>query len=246
MLAAVAFVAIAATGSAQTRRAQITGGGDRNRGKCTIEVVVDITAEVEVRGDTATLRTLAGQPAQWRRFQCNTVMPPDPANFRFSGIDGRGRQTLVRDPRGNAPAVVRLDDPQGGSEGYTFDLEWSTGGYAPVPPPVTRDDNRGRDDDRDRGRARDGDRRFTADQAVRVCQDAVSDQARDRFRNATIVFRRIAMDDNPGRNDWVTGMLEVSNRRGPDVYRFSCSVDFDNGKVRTAQIDRDRVRDRDR
>jgi len=126
--AAVVFAALVATGNAQPRRAQITGGGDRDRGKCTIEVVVDGAADVEVRGDTANLRTLAGQPAQWRRFQCNTVMPLHPVNFRFSGIDGRGRQQLVRDPRGSAPAVVRIDDPKGGSEGYTFDLEWSYAG----------------------------------------------------------------------------------------------------------------------
>ncbi len=238
--AAAAFAAIAAIGNAQasSRRAQITGGGDRGRGKCTIEVVVDGAAEVEVRGDTASLRTLAGQTAQWRRFQCSTVMPSDPANFRFTGIDGRGTQQLVREPRGNAPAVVRIDDPSGGAEGYTFDLEWNYGGYAPGPPPVTREDGR-RYDDRDR------DHRFTAEEAVRVCQQAVADQARDRFRAATVVFRRISMDDNPGRNDWVVGAIEVGRDRGPrDVYRFSCSVNFDTGRVRSAQIDRDRLRER--
>ncbi|MGH9810886.1 MAG: hypothetical protein ACRD9W_27170, partial [Terriglobia bacterium] len=178
-------------------------------------------------------------PSQWRRFQCNTVMPPNPVNFRFSGIDGRGSQQLVRDPRNGGSAVVRIDDPKGGSEGYTFDLEWSYGGGV-APPPLTRDDGRRNDD---RGRSR----RFTADEAVRVCQNAVSDQARDRFRGSTVVFRRTAIDDNPGRNDWVIGTLEVQPRRGPtDVYRFSCSVNFDSGRVRTASIDRDRIRDRDR
>lgn len=251
--AAVAFTALAATGNAQSRRATITGGGDQNRGKCTIEVVVDITAEVEVRGDTANLRTVAGQPAQWRRFQCNAVMPPNPANFRFSGIDGRGRQQLIRPAGNGTAALIRLDDPQGGSEGYTFDIEWNNGGYAPAPPPISRQDDRRPDDRRD-GDRRDGDRRddrdrprFTAEQAVRVCQDAVANQARDRFRDANVNFRRIAMDDNPGRNDFVIGTLEVMRRRGPgDLYRFSCSVNFDTGVVRTASIDRDRVRDRDR
>jgi hypothetical protein len=236
--------AIAVTGNAQTfeRRAQITGGGDRDRGKCTIEVVVDGSAEVEVRGDTATLRNLGGQPPQWRRFQCNTVMPRDPVNFRFSGIDGRGRQQLVRDPRGGAPVVVRIDDPAGGSEGYTFDLEWSYGGgLPPGPPPIVRENERRDYDRRDDDRR---DRRFTAEQAVRVCQDAVTEQARDRFRTMTVEIRRTAMDDNPGRNDWVLGTLEVRRKWGPgDLYRFSCSVDFETGRVRSAQIDRDRMRD---
>src|SRR5579859_5876110 len=100
--------------AAQTieRRPDITGGGDRNGGKCTIEVVVDGAAEVEIRGDRALLRNLEGRPAQWRRFICNMPMPTNPFGFRFAGVDGRGRQTLVRPPEGGGPAVVRIEDPQ--------------------------------------------------------------------------------------------------------------------------------------
>lgn len=109
------------------RRATLTGGrGDR--GKCTIEVDVDDVAEVEVSGDSGRLRTLAGQPAEWRRFECSDPLPRNPADFRFRGIDGRGRVTLVRDPRSGGRAVVRIEDPRGGREGYTFDLEWQGGG----------------------------------------------------------------------------------------------------------------------
>ncbi len=103
-------------------RADIRGGGDH--GKCTIEVVVDGAAEVIIRGDSAELRTLSGQDATWRRFVCNQAMPMNPADFRFTGIDGRGRQTLVREPGRGGAAVVRIEDPQGGREGYTFDIEW--------------------------------------------------------------------------------------------------------------------------
>jgi len=135
------------------RRATMRGGGDPNRGKCTIEVVVDGAAEVEIRGDNAVLRNLTGQPAQWRRFECNSVMPPSPADFRFAGVDGRGRQDLVRDPRQGGVAVVRIEDRQGGSEGYTFDIFWSNAGYGggrfdernPPPPPPGRYDERDRD-----------------------------------------------------------------------------------------------------
>ncbi len=112
-------------GGSQTRRADIRGGG--GDGKCTIEVEVDDLAEVEIRGDTANLRTRSGQRASWRRFQCNQVMPLRPNNFRFRGIDGRGRQQLVRDPSNGGVAVVRIEDSKGGSEGYTFDIEWRGG-----------------------------------------------------------------------------------------------------------------------
>ena len=131
------------TGQGFERRATMRGGGG-DRGKCTIEVVVDVSAEVEIRGDRAVLRTIGRQPAQWRRFECDSIMPPNPADFRFQGIDGRGRQTLVRDPREGGPAVIRIDDPKSGQEGYTFDIMWANrgGGYAPPqgPPPTAGPD----------------------------------------------------------------------------------------------------------
>ena len=109
------------------RRAVMTGGGNGDRGKCTVEVVVDGAAEVEIRGDEGTLRNLSGQPPQFRRFQCTGLMPSNPANFRFSGVDGRGHQELVRDPRNGGVAVIRIEDTGGGAEGYTFDLTWGGG-----------------------------------------------------------------------------------------------------------------------
>src|SRR4051812_16804777 len=110
------MLAVAISGQAQPRRATFLGGGSSDQGKCTVEVVVDGAAEVSIRGDEATLRNLAGQPAQWRRFQCTGPMPSNPADFRFAGVDGRGRQELMRDPRqGGGTAVVRIEDPQGGS-----------------------------------------------------------------------------------------------------------------------------------
>ncbi|MBV8841906.1 MAG: hypothetical protein JO307_03760 [Bryobacterales bacterium] len=251
---AALFLAIASAVSAQDfeRRAvmNIRPSGDRQ--KCTIEVVVDGAVEVEIRGDHAMLRNLSGAPPQWRRFECSSPMPPDPVNFRFQGVDGRGSQQLIRDPRGGGPAVVRIEDPQSGSEGYTFDITWNSGGnpsggytgreypnrenpggaYPPPPPPPPPY----------RGESR----RFTSDQAVDVCRDAIRQQAMDRFRTSDIRFRRINVDDNPGRNEWVVGTIDVRfgyDREEP--YRFSCSVDFDSGRVRSAEIRRsDEDRDR--
>jgi hypothetical protein len=128
IFAAAIWITIPASGAiVQERRASMRGGGG-DTGKCTIEVVVDGVADVEIRGDLARLRTVSGQPAQWRRFECNAVLPGNPGDFRFRGIDGRGRQDLLRDPRSNGGvAVIRIEDPKSGSEGYTFDIEWSGG-----------------------------------------------------------------------------------------------------------------------
>ena len=237
-LLSIGLVAIAVSANGQTlqRRASITGGGAPDRGKCTIEVVVDGAAEVEIRGDNATLRNLAGQPPQWRRFECTSAMPANPPNFRFSGVDGRGSQELARAPQNGSGAVVRIQDNQSGSEGYTFDVTWGGGGF----PGGQIAPNRG-----DFPRPSDGGQRFTTEQAVRSCQDAVRRQAADRFHSENIAFRKTALDDNPGRQDWVTGILDI--RRGNDrdeIYRFSCSVNFANGELRSVQIDpvdRDRM-----
>ena len=122
------MVAVAAVAGAQTfpRRAAVVGGGSPDRGQCTIEVVVDGAAEVEIRGDSGVLRNLSGQQPQWRRFECTSALPANPADIHFAGVDGRGRQDLVRDPRNGGAAVIRIEDSDNGSESYTFTLSWGS------------------------------------------------------------------------------------------------------------------------
>ena len=254
-----AALAVAVFGQNYQRQAAMVGGGGPDRGKCTIEVVVDDVAQVEVRGTSATLRTMSGQPAQWRRFECTGPMPTNPNGFRFAGVDGRGRQELVRDPRNGGVAVVQIEDKDGGAEGYTFDLFWGGGGGpsqerpayqdrgpgGPPPPYAGQDRDRdryNRSEDQYRPNYRDSDyyRRyhhgFGADEAVRVCQQEIYAQATRRFRSTDIHFQRSAIDDQPGRNDWVTGAIDV--HRGPqeERYSFSCSMDFEAGRLRSAEL----------
>jgi hypothetical protein len=253
LLIAAGWAAIAGSAHAQNleRTASFLGGGSPDRGKCTIEVVVDTAAEVEIRGNRGILRNIAGQQPQWRRFECTGALPQNPADFRFAGIDGRGRQTLVRDPRNSGgAAVIRIEDPASGSEGYTFDILWGSG-YAQGP--VRNDQGGGRfDGGPDQGPMRNDQgggpfgigrsgggpgRRFTTEQAVQVCESSILQQAQQRFRTQNISFRGTALDDNPGRQDWVMGMFDVQRSPGRgETYRFSCSVNFDTGQVRSAQI----------
>jgi hypothetical protein len=241
----VAVAALALSAAAQNqRRAAINGNGSNQSGKCTIEVVVDGVAEVVIRGDTGELRNVSGQPPQWRRFECTGPLPNNPADFRFSGVDGRGRQELVGDPRRGGAAVVRIEDREGGQEGYTFDLTWGQGnGYLNDPrnagnmrnnePPNMRD-NQGQF----RWGGRQVDRDYAVRQAIGVCQDAARQQATDRYRPSRVEFRNMRLDDNPGRNDWILGMIDVYQRGDrPEHYEFSCSVNFDTGRVRSVDID---------
>ena len=258
--AVCATLTTAVHGQNYQRQASMVGGGNSNQGKCTVEVTVDGAAQVEIRGTSATLRNLSGQPAQWRRFECNAAMPPNPSNFRFQGIDGRGRQTLIRDPQNGGVAVVEIEDKDNGAEAYTFDILWdSRGGYNDggngrynrnQPPiagngPVYRDNNQNRDraDDQYRGNNRDGgyyrqyNHGLAREEVIRICQQEVFRQAEQRFRANDIHFLQTRTDDNPGREDWVVGRIDVHRGAREEVYGFSCSVNFDNGRVRNAQLD---------
>jgi hypothetical protein len=206
-------------GTTLTRQATILGGGGPGGGKCTIEVDVDGAAEVSVSGGMGHLRTLSGQTAVWRRFQCTGPLPRNMGDFRFRGIDGRGSQTLLRDPRSNrGTAVVHINDPKGGREGYTFDLEWrggGGGGWPPGPGPAPGPS--------------------PVDRAIRVCQDSVVDRLnKDGYRYTS--FDRTAPDNNPGRNDWITGMVSAKRGSRNDRFTFSCSVDFGSGRVRSVDV----------
>lgn len=83
-----------------------------------------------------------------------------------------------------------------------------------------------------------GDRQFNSDQAVQTCKDSIQQEAHERFGAAAVNFRQTTVDNNPGRKDWVVGTIAVktSRWRPSEVYRFSCSVDFSTGRVRSAHI----------
>ena len=189
----------------ESRRATITGGG--GNGRCTVEVSVDHAAEVEIAGDTGWLTTVAGQPAQWRRFQCNTPLPRNPQDFRFIKTNGRGPVRLTQDPRSTrGRAVVNISDPQGGRANYTFDLQWrgSNGAF-----PMAR--------------------------AIRNCQDAVSERL-NRDGYSYLAFERTIRENNPGPHDRVKGTVSAKRRFQTEWFSFSCSVDFDSGRVRHVDV----------
>ena len=195
-------------------------GSRGDGGKCTIEVEVDGVAEISIFGDTARMRTLQGTPSTWRRFECTSPMPPNPGDFRFSGVDGRGRQTLVRDPRDSrGTAVIRIEDPKGGREGYTFDIEWRGFGGGPSGPPPSYG----------------GGPRFDSGMAIRACQDAVRDRAFRDYGYRDVDVRDAAFDTARGR-EWIAGTFE--GRRGPgrELFNFSCSVDLRTGQIRSVDV----------
>jgi hypothetical protein len=139
VLIAILQLALSSWGQA-TINARISGGG--GSGKCTFEIRTGGTAEVDIRGNQGRLRSINGTPVQWVRLDCNQSLPSNPNNFRFAGVDGRGKQYLLKNPNGNGGvAVIRIEDNRGGMEGYTGDIMWNGGtntgggGWGPMPPP---------------------------------------------------------------------------------------------------------------
>ena len=220
-LACAFSVALAPAAHAQDpfRRAAITGG-PFDRGKCTIEVVVDDVVEIEITGDTGRIRTLSGAPGEWRRFICSSPIPRGMANFRFIGVDGRGRQMLLRDPRQTGgTAIVRIEDSRSGREGYTFDLVWD-GGFNGERRDYDRRDGDRHDGDRHDGDRHDGDRH----REVFIVQCGSDDMRRhycdaDTHGGVRLVRQRSQAEC---RRDYTWGI----DRRGIWVDR-GCRADFE-------------------
>ena len=248
------LVAGSALAQSDSRQASIRGSrGDS--GKCTIEVNVDGVVEVEISGTRANLHTLQGIPGRFVRFECNDTLPRYPDDFKFSGIDGRGRQTLIRDPRENRGiTLIRIEDPKGGSEGYTFDIEWR--GYANSQTnqrPGGGSGNNGRGSGNGNGN-RNGDnngggfgnlnRRYEtnsspgSDRAIDICTEAVRGKANKDYGYRSIDIARIGLDNNPGRKDWIVGRFTFRRGQTLDEFEFNCSVDFNSGRVRSVDIRR--------
>jgi hypothetical protein len=123
------FIAIAAAAAIGTlgaqdihRRASIGRGPGGGEG-CMVAVVVDGVADVEIRGDDATLHNISGQPPQFREFECTRPIPPNAA-VRFVAESGRGRQELARGTREGGPVIVHIEDPEAGAGEYRFRLTW--------------------------------------------------------------------------------------------------------------------------
>jgi hypothetical protein len=130
----------------------------------------------------------------------------------------------MQDPRTNSgTAVVRIDDPKHGSDGYIFDVQWneySRGGPPPAAPGYWN-----------------GPGRFPAGQAIYVCERSVADRLnRDGYRRVT--FGRTISDNRPGRRDLVTGIATGNRGNGIARFSFTCSVDFSSGRVRSVDVSR--------
>jgi hypothetical protein len=121
---------------------------DTNRGSgyCIVRLMVDDVVIVHIRGDRLNYETVRGRDARDDGSECSQAMPWGNAlsNFRFRGVDGRGRVQLIDSPSAsnNFTAKVQIQDPKGGDEGYTFRVEWTNLNPAQQPQDVSRSGGR--------------------------------------------------------------------------------------------------------
>jgi hypothetical protein len=71
--------------------------------------------------------------------------------------------------------------------------------------------------------------------AVDSCQRSVQQRLRSQgFPN--VDFSTIGMDNNPGRSDWIVGNARAGVGARRDWFDFSCSVNLQNGNVRSVEV----------
>jgi hypothetical protein len=140
-------------------------------------------------------------------------------------------------------AVVRIDDTKGGSEGYTFSIEWSgasaaapAGGFQnkqyELTPSATGRRGTGR-------LGRGGTGNVSTERAIDLCRNEVRTKGERDYGLRNIDITAAGVDTNSGRRDWVVGTFSDrsgSRRRGNNTYRFNCSVDYNSGQIRTVEI----------
>lgn len=229
----------AANAASMERHAELAGAPPDAAGKCTIEVEIDVRAEVQIQDESALLRNLGGKRPEWKRFQCTNPMPLHPAGFRLTKVAGRGRIKLTVDPSNGDPATVLLEDPDTGTGIYIFDISWT----APKEgkPLVAYAKAKAKDPEVDRKPVRAPERGFVTpfepDEALRACEDAAIDRALERYHAQAVTIRKSAIDTAPDRNEWVLGTLETRRGKDWDTFRFTCNADFRTRNVRSVTLD---------
>lgn len=204
------------------------------KGQCDIRLRVDHEAEISVRGDTVSVRTISGRDARDAGSECNEPLPArSVGGFNFEVLDRRGDIVLLSEPtpRTGYRAVVRIRDSEGGEGRYHFRLSWQMdgGGFRP---------DFGSDSDRsDRNDRRGGGPGRLAN-AIEACSEAVSERIAGEYRTSDVDILSIRADNGPGRNDYIVGEAAVGRGRRAETLAFACQVDFTTGRVRSVSVRR--------
>jgi hypothetical protein len=201
---------------------------DAREGFCKLRVRVDDVTDVIMFGDRVTLRTIRGRPSYDVGSECSSPLPRRGiVDFDFRQTDGPGRANVVDSPdRADGRLMIHVVDPRDGDHKYTLEFRWRRehrehwGDWegerdhdrpGPPPPPA-----------------------FGDDRAIAMCQDVVRDRIRDEHHAHDAEFFRVRVDE--GRREWVVGEAAARSRGDRLRFRFECSVDYHDGRIRSARV----------
>lgn len=108
------------------------GGGDQNPdtggrgGRMRWKGRVDDDVRIRVRGGTAEVETIGGNPYYDAQPNFSNSLPYRRVTVRVTKIRGRGEIFIEQQPsrENDFTAVVRIKDPRGGASEYEFELTW--------------------------------------------------------------------------------------------------------------------------
>jgi hypothetical protein len=202
------------------RAARMTSG-PRGKGQCDIRLQIDQDAEVRVRGDWVSVRTISGRDAHDDGSACSEPLPgPWLRGFNFEVRNKRGDIALLSPPSGrNAyAAVVRIRDSASGAGHYHFRLSWAMNAFSPGPSDSPPKDH------------------FGVREATEVCREAVTRRIANSHDYSDVDIGHLQVDDRPGRVIYVLGVANARRHRHATSLTFVCSVDVDSGRVRSVDV----------
>ena len=131
-VALLLVVSVPALADTQFKARRMTRGDvPLGKGQCDIRLRIDSEAEVSVRGDLVSIRTISGRDGRDDGSECNEPLPErNMDGFNFEVLDRRGDIVLLSEPsrRSGFRAVVRIRDNEGGEGRYHFRLSWRMDG----------------------------------------------------------------------------------------------------------------------
>lgn len=90
---------------------------------------VDQDVQIVIRGRRATVRTLRGQTYRDARYNFNGNSRGNRrGKADVDKRDGRGKVRVIQQPtrRNNYTTIIRIEDPKGGADRYSFTLRWNS------------------------------------------------------------------------------------------------------------------------
>ena len=87
---------------------------------------VDGSDYIELRRDQVTVRHMQAQPITGADYNLRSPLPQRPVTVQLNRLQGRGKVVLYQQPSAanNYMVSVYLEDNQGGSDFYEFELIW--------------------------------------------------------------------------------------------------------------------------